>query len=225
MAPSSLTAPAVGPTSAPASQPEPLVAARAPAPIGTRPRPLLHKKPPVVASTIAPLPPQRLETSKPEALARPDLPQASATPAAAPGQGPLPGSLLLGGPLTLASLQEKPMVPAARIEQALRDSSTERLSSVPSHWRLTMETMIQGQERVLPTEVVHLPAPHLNKPENYPMAVRSDGVAVPPVILSELSRQALERWAKRQSPTPRGSVRPVMVVLEPLITETRPSKR
>jgi hypothetical protein len=33
------------------------------------------------------------------------------------------------------------------------------------------------------------------------------------------SRQALERWAERQSPTPQGTVRPVVVVLEPLAAE------
>ena len=229
MAPSSLMAPAVGPTSAPPSQPEPLVAslARAPAPIGTRPRSLLHKKRPVVASTFATLPPQRVKTAKPEGLATPALSQVTATTAApAPvpaGQHSVPGSLLLGGPLTLASLQEKAMVPAARIEQALRARTGDRLSAVPLQWRPIMEALIQGQERVLPTEVVHLPVPHLKKQEDYPMAVRSDGVAMPPVELSELSRQALERWAKRQSPTPRGSVRPVMVVLDPLNAKPQPS--
>ena len=227
MAPSSLAAPAVGPKPASRPQPDPLVAslAQAPAPLGPRPQTLLHSKR-RAASTIAPLPPQRLETAKPEALATPALAPAAATAEAAPaGQPPLPGSLLLGGPLTLASLHEKSMVPAARIEQALRARSADRLSAVPLHWRATMEALIQGQERVLPTEVVHLPAPHLMKPEEYPIVVKADGVAETPVVLSELSRQALERWAERQSPTPQGSVRPVMVVLEPLAAEPRPSGR
>jgi len=135
---------------------------------------------------------------------------------------PLPGSLLLGGPLTLASLQEKPMVPAARLEQTLRARSADRLSAVPLHWRPTMEALIQGKHHVMPAEVVRLPAPHLKEPEVYPMAVQADGVAETPVNPSAPSRQALERWAERQSPTPQGTVRPVVVVLEPLAVEPTP---
>jgi hypothetical protein len=44
-------------------------------------------------------------------------------------------------------------------------------------------------------------------------------VAETSVNPSAPSRQALERWAERQSPTPQGTVRPVMVVLEPLAAE------
>jgi len=123
------------------------------------------------------------------------------------------------------SLQEKPMVPAARIEKALRAHSVDRLSAVPDHLRPTMETMIEGEKQVLPAEVVHLPAPHLQKPEEYLMAVQANGVAETPVTPSELSRQALERWAQRQSPTARGTVRPVMVVLQPLAAESRANER
>jgi hypothetical protein len=54
------------------------------------------------------------------------------------------------------------------------------------------------------------------------MAVQADGVAETSVNPSAPSRQALERWAERQSPTPQGTVRPVMVVLEPLAAESAP---
>jgi hypothetical protein len=173
---------------------------------------------------ITPLPPQRQASwaAEPEVLAEPEAPAAAAF---APGRSrsePLPGSLLLGGPLTLASLQEKPMVPAARLEQTLRARSADRLSAVPLHWRPTMEALIQGKHQVMPAEVVRLPAPHLKEPEEYPMAVQADGVAETPVNPSPPSRQALERWAERQSPTPQGTVRPVVVVLEPLAAEPAP---
>jgi hypothetical protein len=136
-----------------------------------------------------------------------------------------PGSLLLGGPLTLASLDEKPMVPAARIEHALQARSADRLAALPLHWRPTMAALIQGQNQVLSAEVVHLPAAHLQTAEEYPMAVQSDGVVETPVTPSVPSRQALQRWAEHQSPTPQGSVRPVLVVLEPLAAEPRPNGR
>jgi hypothetical protein len=111
------------------------------------------------------------------------------------------------------------MVPAARLEQTLRARSADRLSAVPHHWRPTMEALVQGKHQVMPAEVVRLPAPHLKEPEEYPMAVQADGVAETPVNPSPPSRQALERWAERQSPTPQGTVRPVVVVLEPLAAE------
>ena len=171
----------------------------------------------------APLPPQQQAwAAEPEILAAPEAPEAPAATAFAPGRSqnePLPGSVLLGGPLTLASLQEKPMVPAARLEQTLRARSADRLSAVPLHWRPTMEALVQGKNNVMPAEVVRLPAPHLKEPEEYPMAVQPDGVAETPVNPSAPSRQTLERWAERQSPTPQGTVRPVVVVLEPLAAE------
>ena len=159
------------------------------------------------------MPFQRVKTAKSKTHATP-----ASTPAPS-RQQPLPGSLLLGGPLTLASLHEKPMVPAARIEQVLRSSSAEQLAAVPRHWRPTMAALIQGNNQILPAEVVRIPVPHLLRPEVYPMVVQSYGVAQTAATPSELSRQALERWAERQSPTPKGSVRPVMVVLEPLAAE------
>jgi hypothetical protein len=131
----------------------------------------------------------------------------------------------LGGPLTLDSLQEKPMVPAARLEQVLGSRSGDRLSTLPRPWQAIMAALLQGNGQVLPLEVVRLPVPHLQAPEQYPMAVRDDGVARTPVTPSELSRQALARWAQRQRPTPKGSVRPVMVVLEPLAAEPGPNGR
>lgn len=128
------------------------------------------------------------------------------------------GAVLLGGPLGLDSLKEKPMVPAARVEQALRARATDRLEAVPLRWRPAMRALIQGPEKVLPAEVVRLPAPHLRTPEEYPMAVKPDGVAETTITPTPRSRQTLERWAERQSPNPEGSVRPVILVLEPLPT-------
>ncbi len=128
----------------------------------------------------------------------------------------LSGALQLGGPLGLESLKEKAMVPAARLEQLLRARSADRLTAVPSHWRPAMRALLHGQEQVLPAEVVRLPAPHLHRAEEYPMALKPDGVAETIVTPSPRSREALERWAERQAPNPEGSVRPVIVVLEPL---------
>jgi len=232
-APSALVPPAAQPSVAALVQPQPRMAslASAPAPRVPRPSPRLDSRR-GAASPIASLPALRVKTAKPKARATTKTqakPQAVvATPKLAPAtahQHPLPGSLLLGGPLTLASLDEKPMVPAARIEHALQARSADRLAALPLHWRPTMAALIQGQNQVLSAEVVHLPAAHLQTAEEYPMAVQSDGVVETPVTPSVPSRQALQRWAEHQSPTPQGSVRPVLVVLEPLAAEPRPNGR
>jgi hypothetical protein len=130
-----------------------------------------------------------------------------------------PGSILLGGPLGLESLQEKAMVPAARTERALRIINADRLSAVPSHWRAAMQTLVKGSHHVLPAEIVRLPSPRITAAEEYPMVVKSDGIAETIVTPSPDSKQDLERWAERQAPVPAGSLRPVMVILEPIKTE------
>jgi len=93
-----------------------------------------------------------------------------------------------------------------------------RLTAYPVGPRSALLLFLRGAT----AEVVHLPAPHLQTPEAYPMAVQSDGVAETAVTPSAPSRQALARWAERQSPTPQGSVRPVIVVLEPLAAMAQP---
>lgn len=138
-------------------------------------------------------------------------------------KSPVSDAVLLGGPLGLESLKERPMVPAARLEQALRAQSSDRLEAVPLRWRPAMKALIKDAPRVLPAEVVRVPAPHLKAPEEYPMAVKSDGIAETTVTPSPASKERLERWAERQTASPENSVRPVMVVLEPLETEPNAS--
>lgn len=157
----------------------------------------------------------------PMALATIDSSPIETNPSPTGGQASLAtsGSLLLGGPLSLESLQEKPMVPAARLEVALRARAGDQLEAVPAHWRPAMQALLHGEKRVLPAEVVRLPAPHLRAAEEYPMAVKPDGIAETTVTPSERSRETIERWAQRQTPNPEGSTRPVMVILEPLPPE------
>lgn len=143
-------------------------------------------------------------------------PSAQTTPGGIHASGSLPGSVLLGGPLGLESLHEKAMVPAARTEQALRASAADRLSAVPLHWRNTMQSLVKGPDHVLPAEVVRLPAPHVRAAEEYPMVVKPGGMAETVVNPPQSSKESLERWAERQAAIPPGSLRPVLVVLEPI---------
>jgi len=129
---------------------------------------------------------------------------------------PISGSLLLGGPLGLESLRETPMVPAARLEQAFRNRAANRLEAVPPQWRPAMQALLSGPERVLPAEVVRLPAPHLKTPEEYPLVVKADGIAETNVTPPPRSKETMERWAQKLQASPPGSARPVLVVLEPM---------
>lgn len=139
---------------------------------------------------------------------------------------PLPmlkGSLLLGGSLGLDSLNEKPVVPAARIEQALRAHATDKLDAIPQHWRPTVRELLKSPNssdlQVLPAEVVRVPARHLREPEDYPMVLQADGTAETPVTPSATSKETLERWAKKQQTMAPGQAKPVLVVLEPVVSE------
>ncbi|MFM8276745.1 MAG: hypothetical protein ACKN89_07130 [Cyanobium sp.] len=136
-----------------------------------------------------------------------------------PSRLSLPGSLLLGGPLSLSSLQEKLMVPAARAEQAQRDAAADRLKGLPPRWRYAIRWLTHGSRQLLPAEVVRLPAPYLQQPEEIPLAMTGDSLAETTVRPSSAhSKRALERWAERQPRVPDGQVRPVLVVLEPMTT-------
>lgn len=132
----------------------------------------------------------------------------------------LPGSVLLGGPLGLESIHEKAMVPAARSEQAMRARSTDPLLALPPLWRRPMAVLLGGRSNLMTAEVVRLPATHLRRPEEIPLAVQGGGQAETTIEPSSpLSRRLIERWAAQQPTLPEGKVRPVLVVLEPLVAE------
>lgn len=130
---------------------------------------------------------------------------------------PLPGSILLGGPLGLESLREKLMVPSARSERAQHAAASDRFQALPLHWRQHLQWLTGTAKQILPAEVVRVPAPHLKRPEAIPLAVSRDGMADTTVQPSSAkTKQALERWAARQPRLADGQMRPVLVVLEPL---------
>lgn len=134
------------------------------------------------------------------------------------------GTALLGGPLGLESIGEKEMVPAARTELALRALAADPLQVFPRHWRNELRGLVRTALRVLPGEMVRIPAPHRRTPEEIPLAVSARGRAETTVAPSSpTSFQKLEGWAQRQSALPSGTVRPVVVVLEPIELRQQPS--
>ncbi len=197
-----------------------------PTPLTTRSHPLLAPIPGIASdsgASFGPAPrPRASERFEPRTWIA-SSPESAPAPSPLDAESLLPrpiqGAVLLGGPLGLDSLNEKPMVPAARLEQALRARSTDRLDAVPPTWRAAMRALLQGPDRVLPAEVVRLPAPHLTTPEEYPLVMKADGVAETTVTPPHRSKQALERWARKATLPPTGSAKPLLLVLEPIPPE------
>lgn len=130
---------------------------------------------------------------------------------------PLRGAAALGGDLTLADLNAKPVPVAVRAERLHWSRSKDPLTPLPRHWREEMRSAMQAEAKRIEAQVVRLPAPHLDKPEEVPLAINSKGDAwslVQPA--SPPSRALVEQWASRQSPPPEGSGRAVVVTLEPI---------
>ena len=222
------------------ADPHPRAALRTPTSAPLLPTPLTSGAHPLLAavpvtagdrleSRGAPANPPGNELLEPQAWITPHADARPADPPRDPGAllpQPIGGALLLGGPLGLESLNEKPMVPAARLEQALRARSPNRLDAVPPLWRPAMQALLQGPDRVLPAEVVRVPAPHLQTPEEYPLVMKADGIAETTVTPPRRSKETLERWARNATLPPSGSAKPLLLVLEPLPPEapsTEPS--
>jgi hypothetical protein len=126
------------------------------------------------------------------------------------------GASLLGN-VDLSSLEEKPMLTAARLERASQIASPDPLSVVPKALKPSFLATIVDGERVIPAEIVRLPAPHLQTSEQIPLLLRPGGRAQGPSAWSSAAtRQLVDGWLARQPAVVNGSVRPVVLKLEPL---------
>lgn len=129
----------------------------------------------------------------------------------------LRGAEALGGELTLDDLKAKSMPVSALAERNRWKRSGDPLAPLPRHWRKQMLGALPAEARQVEAEVVRLPAPHLTRPEEVPLAIHDNGDAwtlVEPQ--SAPSRALVERWASHQSVPADGSARAVVVTLEPI---------
>jgi hypothetical protein len=121
------------------------------------------------------------------------------------------------GNLDLSDLDEKPMIAAARLERARQISSPDPLSVVPKALKPAFLATIAAGDRVIPAEIVRLPAPHLQASEPIPLVLRPGGrVQGPSAWSSAATRLLVDGWLARQPAVVNGSVRPVVLKLEPL---------
>lgn len=109
------------------------------------------------------------------------------------------------------------MITAARLERASQIAAPDPLSVVPKALKSSFLATITEGERVIPAEIVRLPAPHLPTGEQIPVLLRPGGRAQGPSAWSSAAtRMLVEGWLARQPAVVNGSVRPVVLKLEPL---------
>lgn len=140
---------------------------------------------------------------------------------------PTKDAILLGGPMNIESLQEKEMVPAARVERARGLLASDALHAVPLHWRHHLRALLNNSapKRTIQAEIVRLPAPHLSQPEEIPLVVQPNGLADTTVEpKTAATRQSVEHWLERQPQQPLGEIRPVLIILEPIASDAKPGR-
>jgi hypothetical protein len=145
---------------------------------------------------------------------------AASAPAAAPLSPlarQLQGADALGGEITLASLGEPKMLPAARAERLNWQRSGNPLSPLPLHWqdRLRLETA--GGPPIQRADLVRVPVAQLQQREEVAVLIDAEGTAQSlNVPLQQPVREAVEAWATRQQPAEAGGLRAVVIAAEPL---------
>jgi hypothetical protein len=150
--------------------------------------------------------------------------QAAAAEAAALDPGPmaplfqqLSGADALGGEITLASLQEPRMLPAARAEQQRWQRSGNPLAPLPLHWQQRLKQALVGGPPIQRAQLVWVPVQQLQQPEEVAVLIDDAGVAEALNLPRQPQvRAAVEAWASRQQPAQEGQRQAVVIAAEPL---------
>lgn len=129
----------------------------------------------------------------------------------------LSGADGLGGPLTLASLNEPAMPIAARAEQLRWQRSNDALAAIPLHWRDPLRKELGNRVQVSQAATVRLPVRDLAERQEVPVIITDQGVAEGLVTpKNPRTREAVETWAARQQPAQPGTVQVMVVAAEPV---------
>jgi len=129
----------------------------------------------------------------------------------------LQGADALGGAVTLASLGEPRMVPAARAERLGWQRSGDPLSPLPLYWQNRLRQETAGGPPIQRAELVHLPVGRLQQREEVAVLIDDSGVAQGlDEPRQQPVREAVEAWASRQAPAEVGGLHAVVIAAEPL---------
>lgn len=133
---------------------------------------------------------------------------------------PLEGADALGGEISLASLGEPAMQPAARLERLRWQRSGNPLAALPLHWQQRLQGETAGSAPIQRAEMVRLPVAQLAQREEVALLIDDSGTATGlDSPRQEAARQAIETWASQQQPAKPGQVHAVVVAAEPLPPE------
>ena len=132
----------------------------------------------------------------------------------------LQGADGLGGPITLATINEPQMPIAARAERLAQQRSGDPLAALPLHWREPLRRELGPRKSVTDVATVRLPVPAIKDRQEVPVIVKDTGQAEGLVLPRDPRiAAAVESWAKRQRAPKPGSVQVVVVAAEPLDVE------
>jgi len=143
-----------------------------------------------------------------------DTPALNREPASAGFRGP--AASRLGGALSLADRLDGPLQSfdrPARPDPRLQADTADPLAR---RWGEHLRALVQHTPLVLPVEVVRMRSRSVDRPQAIPMALWPDGSATTNVEPPDPTGQQLAQdWVRSQPPLVEGSVRPVVMVLEP----------
>jgi hypothetical protein len=141
----------------------------------------------------------------------------AAGPLAPPPQPLLSGADSLAGEITLASLREPRMLPAARAEQQRWQRSGNPLAPLPLHWQQRLKQELAGGPPIQLAQLVRVPVQQLLEPEEVAVLIDDAGAAEALNLPRQPQvRAAVEAWASRQQPAEEGQRQAVVIAAEPL---------
>jgi hypothetical protein len=123
---------------------------------------------------------------------------------------------LLGGPLSLADVLDAPPRSFARPTPPDPGLQATTADPVADRWREHLRALVKHTPLVLPVEVVRVRSAAADRPRAIPMALWPNGSATTTVRGPGPGGQRLAHdWVRQQPPPAEGSVRPVVLVIEP----------
>lgn len=126
------------------------------------------------------------------------------------------GASLLGGPLTLADRIGDSLEAYQQIARQSRPIEVDTTDPLPQRWAEHLRALIKSTPLVLPLEVVRVQSSDIQASRTIPLALWPDGSATTNVASpGQVGQQLAEAWVRQQPALIEGSVRPVLMVLEP----------
>lgn len=128
---------------------------------------------------------------------------------------------VLGPTLTLADRISGSLETFQQMARGGRPIEADTTDPLPERWGEHLRALIKNTPLVLPVQVIRVRSADVQTSRTIPMALWPDGSATTNVSNpGEVGQRLAEDWVRQQPGLTEGSVRPVLMVLEPENTET-----